>query len=745
MKTYALIIILLSAGMLFAQTRGTTQAELPIEDHIYCVQPRLPYLPEIPEPGKRPNLEREDWYNYHHLPLNTILRAGQQLGMQYVNHQQDAVLISSMGTLSSTARDAIDHSPLWLQPQLENVLSQLTPAKQTLWANLILTTQHPYIDEVAFCVAHSSPQYLNSDFALAEMFTENVQQIYYVSAQLSYVEIVDYGTPASDPDYWSTTRYFKKNAAGETEQVEVPRDIYYWYLVHPKITDEIPAYIDPAIIENNSTHNNNIAPPPTGKFWRTWLYNVQEETYPVLSDTLTQCTTLFNRDGSSGDALRALQWWVNNTMSFTSNAERPHQPVRIYRKHIGRCGEYADYASAVARIALIPCTSVMSLSTDHVWNEFWEDGWVQWEPVNGYIDVPMVYENGWGKVFGSVFEIRSDGFLTSVTDRYSDGLCTINIQVLDQNMVPVDGARVILAIFETTPRVDMVGFTDNFGLVSFPVGENRDYRARAECSFGIYPPIAGTYAQLVANSVDGETYNYQFVIAADKPLPVVETIPPPPDPVQDWRFGVAYQSDSYYLCGRVTWDDISSLGVYPKVYQEVDYPGNVSFLVMDADNYMFYTIDGFGSAFHYDPPLSEGTALFDIPTGMDYYAFLDTRHFVGNAVKIDGIMTFQYYGTAVDEDLIPGADLIAHRVFPNPSQGWCELQFELPKAGRTELAIYNLRGQKVKTLLSAELQPGKHQLHWNGLDDTGTVAASGIYFYRLAWEGRSAVGKLLKL
>jgi hypothetical protein len=108
------------------------------------------------------------------------------------------------------------------------------------------------------------------------------------------------------------------------------------------------------------------------------------------------------------------------------------------------------------------------MSTDHTWNEFWDEEWTMWEPVNGYIDVTMVYEQGWGKVFGSVFEIRGDGYLASVTGTYSSGLAQINLMVKDQEDRPVDGARVILAIQEGGMKTDMVGFTDNQGLVRFP-------------------------------------------------------------------------------------------------------------------------------------------------------------------------------------------------------------------------------------------------------------------------------------
>jgi hypothetical protein len=742
---YLMLLAAMLCALLPAEPRGTTQAEIPIEDNIFCIQPRLAELP-LPAPATTTPLpDREDWYPHETLELNTILRPGSQLGLQYMDYQQEAQVVTSMGEISPTARQAIDRAPDWMRPDLENVLSQLTLAKQLLWAELVLETPHPYIDEVAFSIAHSSPQYLNSDFALPELFTENAQFIYGVAGQLGYVEVADYGTPASDPGYYSTTRYWKKDENGTLQQVEVPREIYYWYLVHPKITDEIPAYIDPSVVENNSTHNNNIAAPPTGKFWRSWLYTVAEDNYPALSDTLVDCATLFNRDGTGGDAIRTLQWWINHTLSFTSNSERPHQPVRIYRKHFGRCGEYADYSAAAARIALIPCTSILSMSTDHTWNEFWEDGWVQWEPVNGYINAPLVYENGWGKVFGTVFDIRSDGYLSSVTDRYSEGISTLNIQVVDQNDVPVDGARVILAIFETTPRVDMVGFTDNNGLVSFVVGENRDYRARAESSFGIYPAIPGTYAQLASNSVDGETYNYQFVIEADKPMPEVENLTPPADPDQDWRFALSFWSEAWYLSGRVTWDDISSLGVYPVFYKEVAEPGHVSYLVADADNYLFYTIDGIGGVFDYVASTTGAEAFFDIPAGQDYFAFLDTKHLLGNAVKVSGVLSMDHYGVAADDPHAPPLAGIRHQVWPNPSDGACELKFELPCSGRAEVGVYNLRGQKVRTLLNAELEKGSHELAWDGCDGQGNAVAPGVYVYRVGIEGKFVSGKLLKL
>jgi len=62
--------------------------------------------------------------------------------------------------------------------------------------------------------------------------------------------------------------------------------------------------------------------------------------------------------------------------------------------------------------------------------------------------------------------------------------------VQDQQDEPVDGARVILAIQDGGMKPDMIGFTDNDGVVVFPVGEARSYYARVETSFGILPSPA---------------------------------------------------------------------------------------------------------------------------------------------------------------------------------------------------------------------------------------------------------------
>ncbi len=57
----------------------------------------------------------------------------------------------------------------------------------------------------------------------------------------------------------------------------------------------------------------------------------------------------------------------------------------------------------------------------------------------------------------------------------------------------------------------------------------------------------------------------------------------------------------------------------------------------------------------------------------------------------------------------------------------------LPEAAEVELAVYDILGQKVQTLVAHELQgAGYYRLTWDGRNYAGRSVASGLYFYRLA-------------
>ena len=69
---------------------------------------------------------------------------------------------------------------------------------------------------------------------------------------------------------------------------------------------------------------------------------------------------------------------------------------------------------------------------------------------------------------------------------------------------------------------------------------------------------------------------------------------------------------------------------------------------------------------------------------------------------------------------------------PNPFNPLTRITFELGKAGPVDLAVYDLRGLRVRTLMTGERPAGPGEFFWDGTDDRGRALPSGIYLYRLS-------------
>tara|TARA_Y100000590_G_scaffold435016_1_gene553945 strand:+ start:3923 stop:7948 length:4026 start_codon:yes stop_codon:yes gene_type:complete len=83
--------------------------------------------------------------------------------------------------------------------------------------------------------------------------------------------------------------------------------------------------------------------------------------------------------------------------------------------------------------------------------------------------------------------------------------------------------------------------------------------------------------------------------------------------------------------------------------------------------------------------------------------------------------------------------------YPNPFNPRTEIRFDLPQEGYVELAIFNLVGQKIRTLNSNSMTPGYHAIIWNGTNDIGSNVATGIYIYSLSSGAYHSTKKMLYL
>jgi len=82
--------------------------------------------------------------------------------------------------------------------------------------------------------------------------------------------------------------------------------------------------------------------------------------------------------------------------------------------------------------------------------------------------------------------------------------------------------------------------------------------------------------------------------------------------------------------------------------------------------------------------------------------------------------------------------------YPNPFNLSTSISFSLPTPSEVNLIIYNILGEKVKTLAKGWFEAGSHTVTWNGTNESGSVVASGIYFYKLT-AGENVVVKKMSL
>jgi flagellar hook assembly protein FlgD len=67
--------------------------------------------------------------------------------------------------------------------------------------------------------------------------------------------------------------------------------------------------------------------------------------------------------------------------------------------------------------------------------------------------------------------------------------------------------------------------------------------------------------------------------------------------------------------------------------------------------------------------------------------------------------------------------------YTNPFNPSTSITFSIPEFSIVSIGIYNVNGQKVKSLLQGSMSPGYHQISWYGDDESGITVSNGIYFY----------------
>jgi hypothetical protein len=142
---------------------------------------------------------------------------------------------------------------------------------------------------------------------------------------------------------------------------------------------------------------------------------------------------------------------------------------------------------------------------------------------------------------------------------------------------------------------------------------------------------------------------------------------------------------------------------------------------VDPDNGNYYLLDS-------SPCIDSATDYF--VWNQNVIVDLDENEYFGDAPDMGA---YEWQGVGIEELHISSIPEISN--YPNPFNPTTTISFSLADEGDVELTVYNMKGQKVKTLLHQDLTRGYHSIVWNGDDAQGKLVSSGIYYYQLMING----------
>ncbi|MBT4333173.1 MAG: T9SS type A sorting domain-containing protein [Candidatus Cloacimonetes bacterium] len=143
------------------------------------------------------------------------------------------------------------------------------------------------------------------------------------------------------------------------------------------------------------------------------------------------------------------------------------------------------------------------------------------------------------------------------------------------------------------------------------------------------------------------------------------------------------------------------------------------------------------------PCIDAGT--LDLPAGIELpeYDLAGNPRIYGETIDMGA---YEWQGVEAEEDEIVQITQTQISNYPNPFNPSTTIQLDLAESGKIELAIFNIKGQKVKTLMDAYSTKGHFEMVWKGIDDNKKKVASGQYFIKLKVNGEEkAISKCVLL
>ena len=126
---------------------------------------------------------------------------------------------------------------------------------------------------------------------------------------------------------------------------------------------------------------------------------------------------------------------------------------------------------------------------------------------------------------------------------------------------------------------------------------------------------------------------------------------------------------------------------------------------------------------------------------LDSYVDMDNRTVAASIAQLGK------YRLMLDETADTGgsAHNELYQNYPNPFNSSTSIRYSVARSAHVELYIVNVRGQRVRTLVSSTISPGSHVVSWDGRSSSGMRASSGVYLVVLNIDGNIYTRKVLLL
>ncbi len=624
-------------------------------------------------------------------------------------------------TLSSVAQLAVSLAPVRFRNDLIAAFHRLG-GLQDSYAQIILGASANCIDEVVYQIAHIGPEILSYPGFDPDLITLNAELMYEIDDSLQYADIIDYNLGGGD--YYSTVRY-RVLENSDSVWIELPWEIYYQYVVHPIITDEFP----------------DMSSYVYSKFWREYLFYDADSTYPKLCEKIKDAKILWNgqmvillpgRPFTPTDcALDVIGNWVSRTVPWAASGNRPIQPNIIAHEHNGNCGELQDLLTSASRTCLIACVGTNDPCEDHVWSEFYDQGFYPYQVDLGFgvthlADTGVAYDeqHGGSKRVSAIYDWRGDGLWWTRTDVYSN-YCSLYVYVYDLMGRPIDGANVRIASegyyggISTSTR----GFTDPDGECRFALGDLRNFYANVSTPIGSYPTDPNGVIQIIENSQTGAKYYKVFYMANYLPT-LMFSDTTNPDSLSILKYEVVLDS----LSGQSSGTSITRYGQGDSIYIYRSFfekycQGDIDLISVDDANLQKY-LDG------------------------DQFKAFD------HASMNQGMHTFIVHGSPIYNLIVSNQDVLYYTPF-------CNLKFNLYKNsqyGVAEVIKEKTLVQKLPTIYKGKLlfslsEPSQIKVYEvsgrliydskQKIDRVDKSLSAGIYFMRITMNGKNQIDKFV--